>query len=143
MLGLPPPVRFCSLFNDPLPFQRAYFWNDPYEELKKLWKLFGMKSHKWLSNSRKLLGRIPIEERAKKIDIKDNILPSTKILGIVWMAEEDTFTFLSNNVRDGFNYTKRNFLKKILTLFDPLGLLILFTIRSKLLMQETWSAGID
>ena len=31
---------------------------------------------------------MPIEERAKKIDIKDNILPSTKILGIVWMAEE-------------------------------------------------------
>ena len=102
-----------------------------------------MKSHKWLSNSRKLLGRIPIEERVKKIDIKDNILPSTKILGIVWMAEEDIFTFLSNNVHNGFNYTKRNFLKKILTLFDPLGLLALFTIRSKLLMQETWSAGID
>ena len=133
-------VRFSMT---PLPSQRTYFWNDPYKELKKLWKLFGMKSHKWLSNSRKLLGRIPIEERAKKIDIKDNILPSTKILGIVWMAEEDIFTFLSNNVHDGFNYTKRNFLKKILTLFDPLGLLVLFTIRSKLLMQETWSAGID
>ena len=114
-----------------------------YEELKKLWNLCGMKPHKWLSNSRKVLGRIPIEERAKKIDIKDNILPSTKTLGIVWMAEEDTFTFLSNNVHDDFNYTKRNFLKKISTLFDPLGLLAPFTIRLKLLMQETWSAGID
>ena len=108
-----------------------------------LGNLCGMKPHKWLSNSRKVLGRIPIEERAKKIDIKDNILPSTKTLGIVWMAEEDTFTFLSNNVHDDFNYTKRNFLKKISTLFDPLGLLAPFTIRSKLLMQETWRAGID
>ena len=27
-----------------------------YEELKKLWKLCGMKPHKWLSNSRKVLG---------------------------------------------------------------------------------------
>ena len=34
-------------------------------------------------------------------------------------------------------------MKKILTLFDPLGLLAPFTIRLKLLMQETWSAGID
>ena len=59
------------------------------------------------------------------------------------MAEKDTFTFLSNNVHDDFNYTKRNFLKKISTLFDPLGLLAPFTIRSKLLMQETWRAGID
>ena len=114
-----------------------------YEELKKLWNLCGMKPHKWLSNSRKVLGRIPIEERAKKIDIKDNILPSTKTLGIVWMAEEDTFTFLSNNVHDDFNYTKRNFLKKISTLFSPLEFLAPFTIRWKLLMQETSSAGID
>ena len=110
---------------------------NPYEELKKLWNLRGMKPHKWLSNSRKVLVRIPIEERAKKIDIKDNILPSTKTLRIVWMTEEDTFTFLSNKVHDDFNYTKRNFLKKISTLFDPLGLLPPFTIRSKLLMQET------
>ena len=56
------------------------------------------------------------------------------------MAEEDTFTFLSNNVHDDFNYTKRNFLKKMSTSFDPLGLLAAFTIGSKLLMQETWSA---
>ena len=59
------------------------------------------------------------------------------------MAEEDTFTFLSNNVYDDFNYTKRNFLKKIPTLFSPLEFLAPFTIRWNLLMQETWSAGID
>ena len=57
-----------------------------------------MKPHKWLSNSRKVLDQIPTEERAKNVDIKDNILPSTKTLGIVWMAEEDELTFLSNNV---------------------------------------------
>ena len=114
-----------------------------YQELKKLCKVCGMKPHKWLSNSRKVLDQIPIEERAKKIDIKDNILPSLKTLGIVWIAEEDKFTFSSNNVDDGFNYTKRNVLKKISTLFDPLGLLTPFTIRSKILMQETWNAGID
>ena len=91
-----------------------------YEELKKIWKLCGTKPHKWLSNSRKVLDRIPIKERAKKIDIKDNILPSRKTLGMVWMAEQDTLTFLSNNVDDDFNYTKRNFLKKISTLIDPL-----------------------
>ena len=59
------------------------------------------------------------------------------------MVVEDTFTFLSNNVDDDFNYTKRNFWKKMSTLFDPLGLSAPFTIRSKLLMQETWSAGFD
>ena len=42
-----------------------------------------MKPHKWLSNSRKVLDQIPIEERAKKIDFKDNILPLRKTLGTV------------------------------------------------------------
>ena len=71
-----------------------------------------MKPHKWLSNSRKVLDRITIDERAKKIDIKDNILPSTKTFGIVWMAEGDKFIFLSNNVDDDFHCMKKNFLKK-------------------------------
>ena len=107
-----------------------------------------MKPHKWLSNSRKVLDQIPFKERAKKIDIKDisyqqNLRNLTKTLGIVWMAEQDIFTILSNDVDDDFNYTKRNFLKRMSTLFDPLGLLAPFTIRSKPLMQETWSAGID
>ena len=32
MLGPPPPVRFCSLFNDPpSPPQRTYYLNDPQE----------------------------------------------------------------------------------------------------------------
>ena len=38
------------------------------------------------------------------------------------MAEEDIFTFLANNVDANFDFTKRNFFKKISTLFDPLGL---------------------
>ena len=53
-----------------------------YKQLKNLWKLCGMKPDKWLPSSRKVLGRIPIGQRDKKIDIKENILSSTKALGI-------------------------------------------------------------
>ena len=40
-------------------------------------------------------------------------------------------------------YTKRNFLKKIASLFDPLGLLAPFTVRAKILLQDMWTAGLD
>ena len=40
-------------------------------------------------------------------------------------------------------YTKRNFLKKIATLFDPIGLLAPFTIRAKILLQEMWMTSLD
>ena len=40
-------------------------------------------------------------------------------------------------------YTKRNFLKKIATLFDPIGVLVPFTIRAKMLLQQMWMAVLD
>ena len=41
------------------------------------------------------------------------------------------------------SYTKRNFLKKIATLFDPIGFIIPFTIRAKMQLQDIWTAGMD
>ena len=38
---------------------------------------------------------------------------------------------------------KRNFLKGIATLFDPLGLLTPYTILAKVLLQEMWASGVD
>ena len=60
-----------------------------------------------------------------------------------WLAEQDVFTFEENAPSDDMKYTKRNFLRKIATLFDPLGLLAPFIIRAKLLLQEMWTAGLE
>ena len=40
-------------------------------------------------------------------------------------------------------FTKCNFLKKIATLFDPLGLMAPYKIRVKMLLQEMWTAGLE
>ena len=40
-------------------------------------------------------------------------------------------------------YTKQNFLKKIATLFDPIGFLAPFTNRAKMLLQDMWTAGLE
>ena len=61
----------------------------------------------------------------------------------MWLAAEDVFTFESKIVEEKIELTKRNFLKKVATLFDPLGFLSPFTIRAKILMQETWIYGLD
>jgi len=39
--------------------------------------------------------------------------------------------------------TKRNFLKKIAMLFDPLGMLSPYVVRGKMLMQDIWFCGAD
>ena len=115
---------------------------DLYEELSKLWSKAEMHTHKWLSNSPVVLNKIPLQDRVNKISLDEESLPSVKTLGVMWIAAEDVFTFESQ-VNGELELTKRNFLKKIAALFDPLGFLSPFTIRAKILMQELWVHGLD
>jgi hypothetical protein len=85
---------------------------------------------------------VPTEDRMLKVDLDEGCLPSMKTLGIGWSAEEDEFSFSINSEADRI-ITKRSFLKKMATLFDPLGFLSPFTIRAKILLQEMWMAGLD
>ena len=66
-----------------------------------------------------------------------------KTLGIKWLPGEDVFTFNANPPEKDFPLTKRNFLKKIAKLFDPVVVLAPFIIRVKILLQEMWTAGMD
>ena len=61
----------------------------------------------------------------------------------MWLANEDAFTFKSISVGSEFKPTKRNFLKKIATMFDPLGFLSPFVIKAKVFMQDIWNAGTE
>ena len=109
----------------------------------ELWDKAGMHSQKWLSNSQAILQMIPSQDRACQLELGDNNSPAIKTLGITWLAKEDVFTFISKPIEEGFRPTKRNFLKKMATLFDPIGLLSPFVIRAKMFMQEMWITGTD
>ena len=114
-----------------------------HKQLPELWKRAGMQARKWLSNSPVVLSEIPPEDRASKIDLKEGSLPSIKTLGILWQAAKDAFTFKGQPSDNYFSFTKRNFLSKVATLFDPLGFLAPFIIRAKVLLQDLWAAGLD
>ena len=61
---------------------------------------------------------------------------SAKTLGALWIAAEDNFTFYFKEIDQISKFTKREFLKRIATLFDPLGFLSPYTVRAKILMQK-------
>ena len=102
-----------------------------------------MHARKWLSNSPSVLADIPVEDRKAEVDLDRSQLPCTKTLGVWWLADPDVFTFKETAPDDSMVYTKRNFLKKIATLFDPIGFLAPFTIRAKMLLQDMWTKGLD
>ena len=114
-----------------------------YKELSELWDKAGMHTHKWLSNSPKVLESISTQCRASEMNLdSDKSLP-VKTLGVLWLANDDVFTFKSQVNDRVIIPTKRSFLKLIATLFDPLGFLSPYIIRAKILMQEIWICGLD
>ena len=79
----------------------------------------------------------------RSVHITSDGLPMVKTLGVTWLPGEDVFTFNANPPEKDFPLTKRNFLKEIAKLFDPVGFLAPFIIRPKILLQEMWAAGMD
>ena len=92
-----------------------------YRQLKALWGIAGIQARKWISNSPKVIEAITTEERATEIVINSGQDPITKTLGISWNSKEDVFTVTASAVPLELQTTKRNVLRKVETIFDPLG----------------------
>ena len=114
-----------------------------YRQLKALWGIAGIQARKWISNSPKVIEAITTEERATEIVINSGQDPITKTLGISWNSTEDVFTVTASAVFPGFQTTKRNVLRKVATIFEPLGFACSYVIMAKILLHEQWMPGYD
>ena len=99
-----------------------------------------MEARKCISNSPAVLAEIPDEDRASEIVINDGQKPMTKTLGIAWNSQTDEFK-ISKSEGSQPQFTKRNILQKIATIFDPLGFVSPFIVVAKILLQELWARG--
>jgi hypothetical protein len=115
-----------------------------YRQLSELYEKADMYPHKWLSNSVAVLEHIPEEKQATNVSLdKPSDLPTVKTLGLQWLADEDSFTFNGQSYKNDLPPTKRNFLKKMAFLFDPMGFLAPFIIQAKIILQEIWTRGLN
>ena len=112
-----------------------------YRQLKALWGAANMQARKWISNSPEVMEKIPAEERATEIVIDSGQDRITKSLGISWNSTKDEFTVTASPVSPGLQTTKRNILRKMATLFDPLGFVCPYVFDVKILLQELWMRG--
>ena len=114
-----------------------------YKELDSLWGIAGMKARKWISNSSEVVEVTPKADRATELKITEGQEPVVKTLGVSWNSTSDTLNISTAEESTELLPTKRNVLKKVATVFDPLGLVSPFVIRAKILLQETWAQGYD
>ena len=106
---------------------------------------------KWSSNSPELMQAIPEKDRASESLINlesglSGVYPITKALGLKWKTSSDSFIFMNdtNPLKSSSEtlYTKREVASLAAKVFDPIGLIAPFTVRSKLLLQSLWTQGV-
>lgn len=98
----------------------------------------------WLSNSREFLSRIG----EFSAELGKNLTPTNgenteRVLGMFWRPEEDVFTYVTCFTSLSDHPTKRQVLRTVMKLFDPLGLLSFFVIHGKILLQDIWRTKTD
>ena len=108
---------------------------DLVNSVKEMCNRGGFNLHKFTSNSKEVIQRIPASDRAedlKSMDFERDTLPTERALGIQWCIE--TFKFIiSSKDRP---CTRRGILSEVSTIFDPLGFVAPVLLEGKAIFQE-------
>ncbi|XP_058827928.1 uncharacterized protein LOC131687858 [Topomyia yanbarensis] len=107
----------------------------------------GFEIRGWLSNSNEVLAALNGPQTSEKDLNVNSQMATEKILGLWWNTKTDTFTFRFPKRADvkflsGQTIpTKREVLRVLMSIFDPLGFLANVLMYLKVLLQEIWRAG--
>lgn len=104
----------------------------------------------WSSNEGEALSDVRQEERTTRaVALEKGDLCAQRLLGLEWLPNTDELGFnlrmdkLDEGLKTGKKVpTKREALRVVMSVYDPLGILSPVSIRAKVLMQSLWSRGI-
>ncbi|XP_038106443.1 uncharacterized protein LOC119766116 [Culex quinquefasciatus] len=108
-------------------------------EVKEVHTRGGFEIRNWHSNSNALLERVGEPKQAQSTVISiDAESEAERVLGLLWLPEEDVLAFATQLQLDGIPPTKRNILRCVMSLFDSQGILSHITIQGRMIIQDTW-----
>ena len=110
-------------------------------QLIEMCKRGGFRLTKFLSNSKAVLDSLPASELSPTAILNLDGEGVERALGVHWDTANDMIIF-SVQLKDA-PYTKRGIARTASSIFDPMGFLIPFILRAKLLLQELWRCGCD
>ncbi|XP_058122772.1 uncharacterized protein LOC131293707 [Anopheles ziemanni] len=118
------------------------------EQVRLIHAQGGFEIRNWVSNSFNVAAHLRKEQPC---DLSLNMCSEThkeKVLGMWWDIATDSFTFRLSPKHDkqllsGERFpTKREVLRTLMMIYDPMGLIGCFLIFVKILLQEIWRAGL-
>ncbi|KAA0202578.1 hypothetical protein HAZT_HAZT012205, partial [Hyalella azteca] len=108
------------------------------QEIKTTLAQRGFRLTGFSSNSKGILEKIDAEDlssKLKSIDFYDENLPLERALGIIWKTNEDFFGYKFQP--DASTLTRRDILRFVASIYDPLGLISPAVILGRKIFQET------
>lgn len=111
------------------------------DKLRELLAGAGFELRQWACNVLSVLSHLPQEAQSKSLELwlaqdKSNPLEST--LGLSWNWQTDTLGYKHRPVAyDAL--TLRNIYKVLATQYDPLGFLLPYTTRAKIIIRQLWN----
>ncbi|XP_055622227.1 uncharacterized protein LOC129765816 [Toxorhynchites rutilus septentrionalis] len=109
----------------------------------------GFEIRNWLSNKTEVVNQIGngSGESVRTFTL-DKGNGCERVLGISWIPDEDVFRFslvlrdeLRGLLEEKIVPTKRQILRVVMSVFDPLGLITMLVIHGKIIIQEVWKSG--
>ena len=114
------------------------------ENSRKLCLDSGLILHKFTSNSAAVLASLDPRDRSdntKDLDLRHDVLPMERALGIKWCMQSDSFNF--RVVVSSKPLTRRGVLSTVSSIFDPLRLISPVVLEGKMILQEMCRRKLD
>lgn len=120
------------------------------KEIRYIHQQGGFEIRHWVSNSEEVTRAMGEDQSAKlKCLGGEEEVNAEKVLGLWWCTQEDSFTYsialsrINKDVLTGKRRpTKREVLRTLMSVFDPLGFLAAFLVFVKILLQEIWRSTV-
>lgn len=121
-------------------------------EVIKIHKKAGFDICNWISNRKKVIDKIPENLRSKNQENVNSFLQQSteRVLGLWWNPETDNIIFSLNKANVDSKIlqkkkipTKREVLKLVMSVFDPLGFLSPMVVTFKIFLQELWKRRVS
>ncbi|XP_042627909.1 uncharacterized protein LOC109062537 [Cyprinus carpio] len=105
----------------------------------------GFELRQWASNTPSTISHLPVASRSDSAEqwiAKGNAINHESVLGLQWNCETDTLSYKLRAV-ECREVTMRNIYKVLASQYDPLGYIIPYTTRAKVIVQRLWEKKRD